>query len=175
MRFAPWLLGCACAATVLLPPDAIGQQVSPQASPPYPVDYVVPPLAPEAGVRAGYDRGLAAWSLGGQLRVPIVPGFYLVPSGDYYLRAPATLWQLNLDAAFRLGWYAGLYGGAGLGIAHRAIGAGRTQTGLNVLAGFTPPRLRRQLLWPFIEARWLLIQNRSPFALQAGFNVPLER
>ncbi len=175
MRCVPWVLGCVCAATAFFPPDAIGQPAPQQAATPLPAEYVAPPLAPEAGVRAGYDWDLAAWSLGGQLRLPIVPGFYLIPSGDYYLRAPAAVWQLNLDAAFRLGWFAGLYGGAGIGIAHRAVGAGGTQTGLNAFVGFTPPRLRRRLLWPFIEARWLLIQNRSPFAVQVGLNIPLEQ
>jgi hypothetical protein len=174
MRFAPVVLGWLCAAQVLLPREASGQQ-APRGADPLPPEYVAPPLAIEAGGRLGYDFDLAAWSLGGQLRVPIVPGLYLIPSGDYFLRTPGVTWQLNLDAAIRLGWYAGLYGGAGLGIAHRAIGSGRTQTGLNVFAGFTPPRVRRRLLWPFIEARWVLIQNRSPFGLRAGLNVLLER
>jgi hypothetical protein len=174
MQAASLVLGCWCAVTVLLPERSTGQEAG-RGSTSFPVEYVVPPLAPEAGARVGYDWGIAAWSIGGQLRVPIVPGFYLIPSGDYYLRAPGSQWQVNLDAAFRLGWYGGVYGGAGLGLAHRAVGSGRTQTGLNVFAGFTPPRLKRRLLWPFIEARWLLIQNRSPFALQLGFHVPLER
>jgi hypothetical protein len=173
MRFPLLVLGGVCAATVSLPHNVIGQQAPPRGSTPYPSEYVVPPLAPEAGARTGYDWGLASWSIGGQLRVPIVPGLYLIPSGDYYLRAPGPLWQLNLDAAFRLGWYGGVYGGAGLGVAHGVTGPGRMQTGLNVFAGFTPPRLGRRLAWPFIEARWLLIQNRSPFALRVGFNVIL--
>lgn len=173
MQSAPLVFGCVCAAMVLLLEPASGQEAA-RSSTSFSAEYVVPPLAPEAGARAGYDWGLVAWSIGGQLRVPIVPGFYLIPSGDYYLRTSATLWQLNLDVAFRLGWYGGLYGGAGLAIAHRAIGSGRAQAGLNAFAGFTPPRLKRRLLWPFIEARWLLIQNRSPFALRAGFNIPLE-
>jgi hypothetical protein len=174
MQSARLVLGCVCAATMLLLEQASGQEAARGATS-VSAEYVVPPLAPEAGGRVGYDWGLEAWSIGGQLRVPIVPGFYLIPSGDYYLRTPATLWQLNLDVAFRLGWYGGLYGGAGLGIAHRAIGSGRAQAGLNAFAGFTPPRLRKTLLWPFIEARWLLIRNRSPFALRAGVNVLLER
>ena len=172
MQFARLVVGCAC-AMVMLAQTARGQE-APRSTPDS-AEYVNPPLAPEAGARVGYDWGLEAWSIGGQFRVPIVPGIYLIPSGDYYLRTPGALWQVNLDAAIRLGWYGGLYGGAGLGIAHRAIGSGRAQAGLNVFAGFTPPRLRRRPLWPFIEARWLLIQNRSPFTLRAGFNVLLER
>lgn len=173
MRFARVVLGCVGAATVFLTRSVAGQQATPRNAGAAPVEAVASPLAPEAGAHAGYDFGLAAWSVGGQLRVPIVPGFYLIGGGDYYLRASATLWQLNLDAAFRLGWYGGVYGGAGLGIAHRAIGSGRAETGLDVFAGFTPPRLRRRSLRPFIEARWLLVENRSPFALRLGFNVPL--
>jgi hypothetical protein len=174
MRSSRLVFGCACAAIVCFPQPAPAQRATGGADS-LPVEYVVSPLAPEAGGRVGYDWGLAAWSIGGQARVPIVPGFYLIPSGDYYFGTSATSWQLNLDAAIRLGLYGGLYGGAGLGVAHRAGGSGQTRTGLNVFAGFTPPRLRRRLLWPFIEARWLLIGNRSPFALQAGFNIALEK
>jgi hypothetical protein len=174
MRFAPRVLGWLFPALALLPHDAVAQR-APRGPDPFPPEYVAPSLAVEAGGRFGYDWDLAAWSVGGQLRVPIVPGLYLIPSGDYYVRTPGVLWQLNLDAAFRLGWYGGLYGGAGLGIAHRAIGTGRARAGLNVFAGFTPPRLRRRLVWPFLEARWLLIQNRSPFGLRAGLNVLLEK
>jgi hypothetical protein len=174
MRSSRLVFGCACAAIVFLPQPAPAQR-APGGSDSVPAEDVVSPYAPEAGGRVGYDWGLAAWSIGGQVRVPIVPGFYVIPSGDYYLGTPAVSWQLNLDAAIRLGLYGGLYGGAGLGVTHRAGGSGRTQTGLNVFAGFSPPRLKRQFLWPFIEARWLLIQNRSPFALQAGFHIALER
>jgi hypothetical protein len=160
---------------MVLLPEPAPAQVARRDTTSFPAEYVVPPLAPEAGARVGYDWDLAAWSIGAQFRLPLVPGIYLIPSGDYYLRAPGAEWQLNLDAAIRLFWFAGVYGGAGLGIAHRATGSGGTETGLNVFAGFTPPRLRRQLLWPFVEGRWLLIQNRSPFTLRAGFNILLER
>ena len=125
----------------------------------------------EAGGRAGYDFELKAWSLGAQLRIPVVPGLTLTPSADWFAATPAA-WQLNLDAAFRLGWYGGLYGGAGLGVVHRAPGTS-TRTGLNVFAGFTPPRLGRHTVWPYLEARWTLIENRSPFLLVAGVNVML--
>lgn len=172
MRLAGVVLGCVGAATVFLTRDLSGQVTPLRVSSPVPLE-AVSPLAAEAGAHAGYDFGLEAWSLGGQLRLPIVPGFHLVAGGDYYLRSPGSLWQLNFDAAFRLGAYGGLYGGAGLGVAHRGIGSGRAETGLDVLAGFAPPRVRRRAPRPFIEARWLLLQNRSPFAVQLGFNLPL--
>ena len=143
MRFGPWVLVGLCAVSGLHPHQAVGQR-APRGADPFPPEYVAPPLAVEAGGRLGYDWDLAALSVGGQLRVPIVPGFYLIPSGDYYARSPGVAWQLNFDAAFRLGWYGGLYGGAGLGVAHRAAGSSRTLTGLNVFAGFTPPRVRRR-------------------------------
>ena len=172
MRFGFWMIGCLCAASTLLPFAAVAQQ-APSVSTAYRPDESASPLAVEAGVRVGYGWDPTAWSVGGQLRLPIVPGFYLIPSGDLYPGSSATSWQLNLDAAFRLGWYGGLYGGAGLGIAHGATGSSRTETGLNVIAGFTPPRIRRQPVWPFVEARWLLIQNRSPFGVRVGLNVLL--
>ena len=173
MRFAR-AVGGACLVLLMVPRGARGQQ-APGGAPAVAADLVGPPSGLEAGVRTGYDWGLEAWSLGGQVRVLIVPGLYLIPSGDYYLRSPGAPWQLNLDLAFRVGWYGGLYGGAGLAVAHRTVGSGRTQTGLNAFLGFTPPRLGRRTVWPFVEGRWLLIQNQSPFSVLAGINILLAR
>jgi hypothetical protein len=136
---------------------------------------VAPPPASEAGLRTGYQWEVGAWSLGGQVRLPLLPGFYIVPSGDVYLAGSAKRWQLNLDAAFRLGLYRGVYSGAGIGMAHGAAGSGGTRSGLNVFAGFAPYTLRPRFLRPYVEARWLLTQNRSPFHLIMGANVPLAR
>lgn len=164
------LLSLAASVAVVIPPRTVTGQVPPAARPAV-ADAATAELRPEAGARAGYDWDLAAWSLGGQLRVPIVPGLTLMPSADWFFATPGA-WQVNLDLAFRLGWYGGLYGGAGLGVAHRPPGSS-TRAGLNVFAGFAPPRLGRQSLWPYLEARWLLVQNRSPFSLMAGVNVAL--
>lgn len=157
------ICGVVCAAMVAAV-HAAGAQTAASA-PPEPVYGTSMALA--LGPRVGYDWDLSAWSVGGQVRVPIVPGFALVPSADWYLRSPAQ-WQLNLDAAFRLGLYGGLYGGAGLGVAHRELGSVQTRSGLNVFVGFSPPRSSRRALEPFVQVRWLLVGNRSPFAAQAG-------
>ncbi|HTT66772.1 MAG TPA: hypothetical protein VMF70_01965 [Gemmatimonadales bacterium] len=159
----------AMALTALIAHPSFAQQ-PPSAPPP---EYGSPTPAAELGARAGYDWGLAAFSAGVQLQVPVIPGFALVPSVDCFLHTPFPQWQLNLDASFRLGLYGGLYGGAGLGITHRDLGTVRSRSGLNVFVGFSPPRLARRAPAPFVQARWLLVGNRSPFAVVAGVSVAL--
>jgi len=169
MRSARSALGSAIAAMLLVAHPAPAQETPPAALP----EYGSTGLSAELGARVGYDWGLGAWSVGGQLRVPVIPGFALIPSADVFLRAPAPQWQVNLDAAFRLGLYGGLFGGAGLGITRRELGTVQTRTGLDVFVGFAPPRPPHRTVWPFVQARWLLVENRSPFAVVAGLDVEL--
>jgi len=128
---------------------------------------------PELGPRIGYGFDLRAWSLGAQGRLPLLPGFTFLPSGDYFLAAGSAPWQLSLDVEIRPGWWRGVYGGAGLGVVNRGPGSTATRTGLDVFLGLAPPMLRQRLLRPYLEARWLLIANSSPFHLVAGCNVRL--
>lgn len=130
-------------------------------------------LAWEVGPRAGYDWHAKAAGVGAELRVPLVPGLYVVPSGDYYRHGGAGVWQANLDLSVRLGFYGILRGGAGVAVAHRDDTAGGTRTGLDVFVELTPPRLRPRTLWPYVQARWLLVANRSLLQLQAGVDVAL--
>jgi hypothetical protein len=154
----------------LLPRGVRAQEARP-AGAPGSVPIATGPV-PEGGLRAGYDWALSRATVGAQLRLPVLPGLALVPSADYVLGARAPAWQMGLDAAIRLGGFAGLYGGAGLGVAHRPPGSG-AHTGLDAFAGFAPPGLQQRFLRPYLEARWLLDANRSPFHLVLGINARL--
>jgi hypothetical protein len=128
---------------------------------------------PELGLRIGHAFDLEAWSVGAQGRLRLLPGFTFLPSGDYFLTGGSPAWQLGMDVAIRPGWWQSLYGGAGLGVAHRRLASAATRTGLDVFLGLSPPSLRQGLLRPYLEARWLLRGNSSPFHLVAGCNARL--
>jgi hypothetical protein len=167
-RLAPVLL----VAALALGPAAVGASAQSGAAR-APAAAPAAPVAWEVGPRAGYDWHAKAAGLGVELRVPLVPGLYVVPSGDYYRHAGAGIWQANLDLSVRLGFYGALLGGAGFAVTHRGDAAGGTRTGLDVFVELTPPRLRPRRLWPFAQARWLLVANRSFLQLQAGVDVAL--
>jgi hypothetical protein len=123
------------------------------------------------GPRVGRDFENHAWSLGGQVSVPVSRNLELRPSGDlFFPRDGDTGWQVNGDAAIHVGQGGGLYGGGGVAFAHP--GGGDTKTGYNLFFGLsTAPPLQR--LKPFIEFRWTFVNDTSPFRLAAGFNYRL--
>lgn len=123
------------------------------------------------GPRTGRDFENHAWSVGGQVSVPVSRNLELRPSGDlFFPRDGDTGWQVNGDAAIHVGQGGGLYGGGGVAFAHP--GGGDTKTGYNLFFGLsTAPPLQR--LKPFLEFRWTFVNNTSPFRLAAGFNYRL--
>ena len=71
----------------------------------------------------------------------------LVPSGDYFF-AGADRWQLNADAALRLGRIQALYIGGGYGI-------GDIDNGPNLLVGLEAARrLPSRPIHGYLEGRW---------------------
>jgi len=123
------------------------------------------------GPRVGRDFENHAWSVGGQVSLPVGQNLELRPSGDlFFPRDGDTGWQVNGDAAIHVGQGGGLYGGGGVAFAHP--GGGDTKTGYNLFFGLsTAPPLQR--LKPFLEFRWTFVNNTSPFRLAAGFNYRL--
>lgn len=125
------------------------------------------------GPRVGRDFENHAWSLGGQVALPVGRNLELRPSGDlFFPRDGTTGWQVNGDAAVRLGQGGGLYAGGGVAFAHP--GNGETKTGYNLFFGLgtSPPSER---LKPFAEFRWTFVNDTSPFRLALGFNYRLSR
>jgi hypothetical protein len=121
----------------------------------------------QAGLRAGRDFGNKAWSLGGQVAVPVGRNLELRPSGDlFFPRDDGMGWQLNGDAAIRFGQGGGLYGGAGTAFAHPDDSD--TANGYNLFFGLSaaPPEQRTK---GFIEFRWTFLDDTSPFRLALGF------
>jgi hypothetical protein len=123
------------------------------------------------GPRVGRDFENHAWSLGGQIGVPVGKRLELRPSGDvFFPKHGDTGWQLNADAAIHLGQGGGLYAGGGVAFSHP--GGGKTKTGYNLFFGLgTSPPLQR--LKPFAEFRWTFVNDTSPFRLALGFTYGL--
>jgi hypothetical protein len=122
----------------------------------------------EAGLRTGRDFENHAWSLGGQLRIPVRNNLELRPSADlFFPKHGSTGWQANGDAAIRLGQGGGLYAGGGIAFVH--LGDSGTETGYNLFFGLStaPPQARTK---PFVEFRWTFLDATSPFRLAFGFS-----
>jgi hypothetical protein len=122
----------------------------------------------EAGARVGRDFKNHAWTLGGQVRVPVGRNLELRPSGDLiFPRDEGMGWQLNGDAAIRIGQGGGLYVGGGIALVHPDDG--ETENGYNLFFGLStaPPDAPMK---PFLEFRWTDINDTRPFRLMAGFS-----
>jgi hypothetical protein len=125
------------------------------------------------GPRVGRDFENHAWSVGGQVSVPVGSNLELRPSGDlFFPRDGDTGWQANGDAAFHIGQGGGLYAGGGIAFAH--LGGGETKTGYNLFFGLSTAASSEQLK-PFVELRWTFVNDTSPFRLALGFNHRLGR
>jgi hypothetical protein len=127
----------------------------------------------EAGIRTGRDFENHAWSVGGQLRIPVRRNLELRPSADlFFPKHGSTGWQANGDAAIRLGQGGGLYAGGGIAFVH--LGDSGTETGYNLFFGLStaPPLARTK---PFVEFRWTFLDDTSPFRLAVGISHILSR
>jgi hypothetical protein len=123
------------------------------------------------GPRVGRDFENHAWSVGGQVSVPVGANLELRPSGDlFFPRDGDTGWQANGDAAFHIGKEANLYAGGGIAFAHP--GGGDTKTGYNLFFGLNAAASSGKAK-PFIELRWTFVNDTSPFRLALGFNYRL--
>jgi hypothetical protein len=136
-----------------------------------------PPLLVLLGIRTGYDYDAKAWSLGGQIKLPIggrPGGLEIIPSGDLFFNDSTTDWQINLDIAFRL---LVLYGGVGLAYLNRNFqqpDEKDRKSGSNYFIGMPLP-LPRLPIMLFIEARWTEVDDKQVFRLVVGVNIPLGR
>ncbi len=122
----------------------------------------------QVGLRGGRDFENHAWSIGGQVQLPLRQNLELRPSADlFFPKGGKTGWQANGDAAIRLGQGGGLYAGAGIAFAH--LNGGNTKRGYNLFFGLgtAPPDQR---IKPFVEFRWTFVNDTSPFRLALGFS-----
>ncbi len=120
-----------------------------------------------AGPRVGRDFENKAWTVGAQVSAPLGQRLELRPSGDLlFPRGEGMGWQLNGDAAIRLGHGGGLYAGGGVAFVH-PDDAG-TETGYNLFFGLTTAA-PDQPTKGFLEFRWTFVDETSPFRLALGF------
>jgi hypothetical protein len=134
------------------------------------------------GVRGGYSFDEEVGSAGTQFRIPIVSQFWIVPSADVFLGDSATTdWQINGDAVIAPDGLGGLYGGIGAALLDHGDQPDDDgdeedddpRWGLNLFAGLDGGSLFDASLRPFVEARWTLLDEVSPFRLSFGINVPI--
>jgi hypothetical protein len=123
----------------------------------------------EVGLRVGRDFENHAWSLGGQVGIPLGRTLELRPSGDlFFPKRGKTGWQLNGDGAIHFGQ--SLYAGGGIAFVH--LDDGDTETGYNIFFGARASASQGSLR-PFLEFRWTFVTDTSPFRLALGFSHPL--
>jgi hypothetical protein len=121
----------------------------------------------QAGPRVGRDFDNKAWSVGGQIAVPLGRHLELRPSGDLFFPSGEGMgWQLNGDAAIRFGQGGGLYAGGGAALVHPDDSD--IETGYNLFFGLSTaaPQQRTK---GFVEFRWTFVNDTSPFHLALGF------
>lgn len=158
MRREAWLASTGLLITLLGPPDAAAQRGR---------DSGLLQGPTEIGLRVGRDFEHHAWSLGGQIRLPLKRNLELRPSGDlFFPRHDGMGWQLNGDAAIRLGQGGGLYAGGGIALVHPHDSD--TETGYNLFFGLSTAE-RTQRWKGFAEFRWTFVEDDSPFRLALGF------
>ena len=170
-----WTLGCALLLALTALPWAAQAQRRPGGRWAGFRRYLTVPVA---GVRGGYDFDTHSGSVGGDLRIPVVPrgGFLVVPSGDVFFTPGPNDWQLNLDGELRPFPLLGLYGGGGGALIHHAFTPEEGQEakpGWNLFAGLQPTFAPVR---PFVETRWTFRGDHySAFRLVAGIDIPLLR
>ena len=136
-----------------------------------------PPI--EVGLWGGYDVDAEAPVGGGQLRLPLGAFLEVVASGGRTFASGPTVWQVNLDAALRLGFRQAIYGGGGAAVTHRAFESGGepaspedTRWGVNLFFGLSLPRFLPIHFRPYAEARWTFVSDYdAALVLQAGVNL----
>ena len=146
-------------------------------------DWMAGPV--QFGVRGGYSFDEEVGSAGTQLRIPLVSQFLIVPSADVFLGDSAhTDWQINGDAVVAPHGFGGLYGGIGVALLDHGDQEDddgeeeddeddEPRFGLNLFAGLDGGPLFGASMEPFVEARWTLVEEISPFRLSFGINVPI--
>jgi hypothetical protein len=121
-----------------------------------------------AGPRVGRDFGNHAWTVGGQVSLPLGERLELRPSGDLlFPRDERMGWQLNGDGAIRFGQGGGLYAGGGIAFA-RLNGDADTETGYNLFFGLSTAAPDEPTKG-FLEFRWTFLDGTTPFRLALGF------
>ncbi|MFQ5535979.1 MAG: hypothetical protein ACE5GJ_00885 [Gemmatimonadota bacterium] len=133
----------------------------------------------QLGARVGYDDNSNGTVLGGQIRVPVVPGGWLelIPSGDITFLPRLKEYQFNADLVYILGQRSnGLYLGGGLAVRNTIFeGPGReSRTGSNLVVGLVSRAADRRPFGFQLELRYSFLNAAfRPRILTFGVNFPL--
>lgn len=158
-RLTAALLALAAVLMLLLPDDAAAQRRSQTSG------FFEGPIS--VGIRSGRAFTDKAWTVGGQVELPLKGNIKLRPSGDLVFPDHAGMgYQANGDAVLYLGQGGGLYVGGGAALVHPH--GGDTETGYNGLFGLSTAQ-SQQTTKGFIEFRWTRINDETPFMAAIGF------
>ena len=128
------------------------------------------------GIQGGNDFKNDDLFAGAHLWLPMGIFWRFVPSGDYFfVNDDTTKLQLNGDFIFKPSLAAGLYLGAGIASQYVKTEMNESQWdfGWNLLVGFDFSGLRLRPMYPYIQARWTIIDKQSDFSVLAGLNFAL--
>jgi hypothetical protein len=125
----------------------------------------------QLGLRAIYStQGNQDWGYGAQARLPLDWNLSAEPSVDVFSRNGTSTWQANADllALDRRGWLYVRFGLAMLKQPNIDL-----KYGVNAGIGTDFPFLLETPLRPFAEARWSVVDGRSPLRVLLGMNFVL--
>ncbi|NOZ60576.1 MAG: hypothetical protein GXO74_02735 [Calditrichaeota bacterium] len=133
-------------------------------------------IASSIGIHGGNDFKNDQFLAGGQLWMPLGIFWKFAPSADYYFtQNDTTRWQFNGDFIFKPRINGLFYFGAGVATQYLNEKSMDTQWdfGGNLLVGIDFSGLRVPSMYPYLQARWTIIDKQTTFSLLGGVNLIL--
>jgi hypothetical protein len=131
------------------------------------------------GVRVGNDFEAEQLLLGGHLWMPVGIFWKFAPSFEYYFveeEAAYDRWQFNADFMFKPRPRGAFYIGGGLAANYLKPDDldSEIKYGGNLLAGLDFGRLKSPSIYPYIQARYTIMEEDNYFSLLGGINLILK-
>lgn len=135
--------------------------------------------ATSIGVRVGNDFKNDQLLLGGHLWMPVGIFWKFAPSFEYYFveeNAALSRWQFNADFIFKPRPNGPLYLGGGLAANYLSPEEMDSEInyGGNVVVGLDFGRMRMPSIYPFVQARWTIMEDDTYFSALGGINLILK-
>lgn len=125
------------------------------------------------GLRGGYDFKQDQYLVGAHFWLPVGIFWDFIPGVDYYFTDnDSKRWQFNGDLVFKPRPTGPLYFGGGLAVQYLTLDE-QTDIGGNILVGLQFGRLRKPVMYPYIQARWTLLADQRYLSLLGGINFVL--
>lgn len=133
-------------------------------------------IASSIGIHGGNNFETDNFLAGGQLWMPMGIFWKFAPSADYYFtQNDSTHWQFNGDFLFKPRPNGLFYFGAGVAsryLNHKDMDS-QWNFGGNLLVGIDFSRLRVPSMYPYLQARWTIMDKQTEFSLLGGINLIL--